>query len=244
ARLRGLSYFTQKDLVKKVPLTQAFEMDLNAIAENIDANTKVIFICSPNNPTGNAMNRQDVETILNNFNGLVVVDEAYVNFSRQHSMISELTEYPNLVVLQTFSKAWGLAGIRLGMAFGSLPFIEIMNKVKPPYNISQLTQDAALAALENVEQVNDWIRQTVAARSQLAQELSKLSAVAKVYPSDANFLLVKIQDASTVYAQLTEMGIIVRDRSRVILCDDCLRITIGTNDENNTLLNALQKITN
>jgi len=228
--------------VRKVNLTADFQLDLEKIAETIDANTKLIFICSPNNPTGNSLNRTDIETILANFNGLVVIDEAYINFAKQKTFIQELTEYANLVVLQTFSKAWGLAALRLGMAFSSTHVIDILNKVKPPYNINQATQDLALAALENIQQVNDWIRLTVSERERLADALGKLTKVEKVYPSDANFILVKIEDAHDIYHQLVDQGIIVRDRSKVVLCEDCLRITVGTVAENNELLTALAQL--
>ncbi|WP_113662182.1 histidinol-phosphate transaminase [Pedobacter nanyangensis] len=228
--------------VRKVNLTPDFQLDLEKIAETIDANTKIIFICSPNNPTGNSINRSDIETILANFKGLVVIDEAYINFAKQKTFIQELTEYANLVVLQTFSKAWGLAALRLGMAFSSTHVIDILNKVKPPYNINQATQDLALAALENIQQVNDWIRLTVNERERLSNALGRLPNVKKVYPSDANFILAQIDHAHWTYHQLVDRGIIVRDRSKVVLCDDCLRITIGTIEENNQLLTALEKL--
>ncbi|WP_199118023.1 histidinol-phosphate transaminase [Pedobacter sp. ASV28] len=228
--------------IKKVNLLPNFQLDLEKIAEAIDSNTKIIFICSPNNPTGNSLNRSDIETILANFNGLVVIDEAYINFARQKTFIQELTEYANLVVLQTFSKAWGLAALRLGMAFSSTPIIDILNKVKPPYNINQATQDLAFAALQNIQQVNDWIKLTVSERDRLSNALGRLPKVKQVYPSDANFILVAIENAHEVYNQLVDEGIIVRDRSKVTLCEDCLRITIGTVEENNLLLNTLDQL--
>lgn len=228
--------------IKSVALLPDFQLDLEKIAETINANTKIIFICSPNNPTGNSINRADIETILTNFNGLVVVDEAYINFAKQKTFIQELTEYANLVVLQTFSKAWGLAALRLGMAFSSTPVIDILNKVKPPYNINQATQDLAFEALKNVAQVNDWIKQTVIEREQLSESLQKLSIVTKVYPSDANFVLVKTTNPLGIYNRLVEEGIIVRDRSRVVLCEGCPRITIGTREENKQLINILSQI--
>jgi histidinol-phosphate aminotransferase len=229
--------------VRKVNLTPDFQLDLEKIAETIDGNTKMIFICSPNNPTGNSLNRTDIETILANFKGLVVIDEAYINFARQKTFIQELTEYANLVVLQTFSKAWGLAALRLGMAFSSTHVIDILNKVKPPYNINQATQDLALAALQNIEQVNEWIKVTVSERDRLGNALGRMEAVKKVYPSDANFILAQIDNAHNIYNQLVDQGIIVRDRSKVVLCDDCLRITVGTVDENNHLLTAIEQLT-
>lgn len=225
--------------LKKVPLTTVFQLDLDAIEEAIDPFTKLIFICSPNNPTGNSISKADVEVLLNNFEGLVVIDEAYINYSRQKTFIPELTEYPNLVILQTLSKAWGLAGLRLGMAFAGEPVISFMNKVKYPYNISSATQQLALQALENIETVNDCIQITVEQREWLKEELLKLGITQTVYPSDANFLLVKMTEARKIYEYLLSKGIVVRDRSRVILCDDCLRITIGTPEENLKLISTL-----
>lgn len=225
--------------LRKVNLLPNFQLDLDKIAETIDANTKIIFICSPNNPTGNSIDRTDIETILANFKGLVVVDEAYINFAKQKTFIQELTEYANLVVLQTFSKAWGLAALRLGMAFSSRQVIDILNKVKPPYNINQATQDLALEALKNVQQVNEWIKITVAERERLSVELAKLPLVKKVYPSDANFILVEVIDAQKSYDDLADNSIIVRDRSKVSLCEGCLRITVGTVEENNVLISVL-----
>jgi len=228
--------------IRKVNLLPNFQLDLEGIAEAIDENTKLIFICSPNNPTGNSIVRTDIETVLANFNGLVVIDEAYINFAKQHTFIQELTEYPHLVILQTFSKAWGLAGLRLGMAFASRTVIDIMNKVKAPYNISQSTQDLALAALQNVGQVNEWIKITVAERELLSKDLLELPQVKKVYPSDANFVLAEVEDASGTYDALVNQGIIIRDRSKVTLCDGCLRITVGTPQENTILLSALKSL--
>lgn len=227
--------------IKKIPLTQNFQLDIDATAGAIDAYTKMIFICSPNNPTGNSINRDAIEILLNNFAGLVVVDEAYINYSRQKSFIVELTEYPNLVVLQTFSKAWGLAGLRLGMAFGGQPIIDYMNKVKYPYNINTATQNLALKALDEIDTINQWIKQTVEQRNMLSAELLQFPFVQTIYPSDANFILVKMTDAGSVYDYLTAQGIIVRNRSGIILCDDCLRITIGTPEENQQLFTALKK---
>jgi histidinol-phosphate aminotransferase len=228
--------------LRKVDLLPNFQLNLEKIAESIDANTKMIFICSPNNPTGNSINRTDIETILANFNGLVVIDEAYINFAKQKTFIQELTEYANLVVLQTFSKAWGLAALRLGMAFSSRQVIDILNKVKPPYNINQATQDLALTALTNIQQVNDWIKITVAERERLSNALKNIPIVKTVYPSDANFILIAVNDALGTYNLLVDNGVIVRDRSKVTLCEGCLRITIGTVEENNRLTNLLENI--
>ena len=224
--------------VRKIKLTADYQLNMEAIAEAIDEHTKIIFICSPNNPTGNSINRDDIETILANFNGLVVIDEAYINYSRQKTFIQELTEYSNLVVLQTLSKAWGLAGLRVGMAFASEEIIEVFNKVKPPYNINEASQELALKALQNVEQVNNWIKETVAERDKLKTELGSLQSVLTIYPSDANFILVKTANPKEIYQFLVNNGIIVRDRSKVELCEGCLRITVGTPIENKLLIQA------
>lgn len=226
--------------VKKAPLLEDFQLDLVHLETLVDANTKLIWLCSPNNPTGNALNRVDIETVLNNFNGIVVVDEAYINFAKQKSFIQELADYPNLVVLQTLSKAWGLAGLRLGMAFASAAIIEVLDKVKPPYNINQATQELVVKALDEVGQVNDMIRLLVDMREALAEVFRSMPTVEKVYPSDANFLLVKIKDARKIYEFLLGKGIVLRDRSNVTLCEDCLRITVGTEQENTLLVDAMQ----
>ncbi|MEP6746109.1 MAG: histidinol-phosphate transaminase [Bacteroidota bacterium] len=221
-------------------LLDNFQLDLIHLENLVDDNTKIIWLCSPNNPTGNALNREDIETVLNNFPGLVVIDEAYINFSRFRSFIPALQEYPNLVVMQTLSKAWGLAGLRLGMAFASEAIIEIYNRVKPPYNINQSTQELVLKALDEVGQVNDMIKLIVQQRDMLAVALTKMPGVQKVYPSDANFLLVKVADARVTYNYLLEKGIVVRDRSKVELCEGCLRITVGTEKENIDLIKNLE----
>ncbi len=225
--------------VKKIPLTEDFQLDLDKIESAIDPFTKLIFVCSPNNPTGNSIHREDIEVLLNNFDGLVVIDEAYINFARQKTFIPELTEYPNLVILQTLSKAWGLAGLRLGMAFAGEPVINLLNKVKYPYNINTATQQLVLDALDQITTVNDWIQLIAEERENLAAALLRMPFVQKVYPSDANFILVQIDDARGKYAYLSGRGIIVRDRSNVQLCNNCLRITIGTPEENEKLINAL-----
>jgi histidinol-phosphate aminotransferase len=228
--------------VRRALLTEDFQPDLEKMESLVDQHTKIIWICSPNNPTGNSFHRQLIEMILNNFDGLLVIDEAYINFSRQQSFIRELTEYPNLVVMQTLSKAWGLAGLRVGMAFASEAIINVLNSIKPPYNIAQPTQELVLKALAEKDRVNDMIRELVSLRDQLAAEIIQLPAVEKVYPSDANFLLVKIDRAKEVYGRLLNSGIVVRDRSRVQLCEDCLRITVGKKEENEELLEALRRM--
>lgn len=226
--------------VKEVPLQSNFQLNLEALEQAIDTNTKLIFFCSPNNPTGNSLAREDIEMVLNNFDGIVIVDEAYINYSRQRSFLTELNEYPNLVVMQTFSKAWGLAALRLGISFASKEIITVLNKIKPPYNISQATQELALVALDRLEDVNEMIRITIKEREVFVKELTRLSFIQKIYPSDANFVLVKMNDATAVYNHLKEKGIIVRNRSNVILCDDCLRITIGTPEQDQQLLEVLK----
>ncbi len=227
--------------VKKVPLTSEFQLDLPGIESAIDNNTKIIFLCSPNNPTGNSLLKEDIEAILNNYFGLVVIDEAYINFSKFRSFTQDLVDYPNLVIMQTLSKAWGLAALRVGMAFASEEIIAVMNKVKPPYNINQASQELVLKALEEVGQVNDMIKEIVAQRNLLADKLSKLSIVRKIFPSDANFLLVQVEEARRLYEFLLSKGIVVRDRSNVILCEGCLRITVGTVGENQELLKAMSE---
>ena len=225
--------------VKEVPLTTAYQLNLEALEEAVEANTKLIFFCSPNNPTGNSLDREAIEMVLNNFDGLVVVDEAYINYSRQRSFVSELKDYPNLVVMQTFSKAWGLAALRLGMTFASREIVDVLNKIKPPYNINQATQELALNALDHLEDVNSMIKETVKEREALVKDIAAVPFVRKIYPSDANFILVKMDNATDVYNYLKGQGIIVRNRSNVLLCEDSLRITVGTPEQNRQLMNAL-----
>jgi len=227
-------------LVKKILLTDDFQLDLPSLEEVIDLNTKIIWICSPNNPTGNSINRQDIEMVLNNFDGLVVIDEAYINFSRQQSFLSDLNDYPNLVVLQTMSKAWGLAGLRMGMAFASPEIIGYLNKIKSPYNISQPIQDIMFTALDEIGMVNDMIVELVASRKKLEESLLSLTQVVEIFPSDANFLLIKFIDAKKMYDYLLSMGIVVRDRSNQPLCENTLRLTVGTDKENIKLVEAIK----
>ncbi|MEO6917254.1 MAG: histidinol-phosphate transaminase, partial [Chitinophagaceae bacterium] len=225
--------------LKKISLTPDFQPDLINIEKAIDEHTKMIFLCSPNNPTGNSLHRVDIETILNNYFGIVVIDEAYINFSRFRSFSQELNDYPNLVVLQTLSKAWGLAGLRLGMAFAGKEIIEGMNKVKPPYNIGQATQDLVLEALEQVADVNAFTKILVEQRAILAKKLEAVPLVKMIYPSDANFLLIRVADPQRMYNHLLRYDIVVRDRSKVELCEGCLRVTIGTPEENELLVKAI-----
>jgi histidinol-phosphate aminotransferase len=227
--------------IKSAPLLPNFQLNVAHIEQLVNMHTKIIWICSPNNPTGNSIDRIDIETILNHFNGLVVIDEAYINFSKQKSFAQSLVDYPNLVVLQTLSKAWGLAGLRLGMCFADEAIIKFMNKVKAPYNINIVTQELALTALEEVGQVNDMIEHLVDMRIALAEVIKSMPLVQEVYPSDTNFLLVKIPNATQLYKYLLTQGIVVRDRSSLENCSDSLRITIGTEQENTQLVDAMAK---
>ena len=231
--------------VQNAPLLLDYQLNVAHIEQLVNVHTKIIWICSPNNPTGNSLDRIDIETILNHFDGIVVIDEAYINFSKQKSFVQSLIDYPNLVVLQTLSKAWGLAGLRLGMCFASPDIIGYMNKVKAPYNINIVTQELALQALEEVGQVNDMIQLLVDMRNALAQVIASMPHVIQVFPSDTNFILVKIPHARKLYEYLMSKGIIVRDRSALELCEDSLRITVGTEQENTLLVDAMYEwITN
>lgn len=226
--------------VREVLLTENFQLDAPGILSSVDENSKLLFICSPNNPTGNDLDRLDIESLLNNFPGMVIIDEAYINFSMQKSFIRELTEYENLIVMQTLSKAWGLAGLRLGLAFASEKLIDLLNKVKPPYNINHASQAIAIKALENIQQVNENIRNIVQQRNWVHDELQQFKFVQIIYSSDTNFILVKVDDANKLYQYLLMNRIIVRNRSKEPLCENCIRITIGTEEENRKLINALK----
>lgn len=228
--------------IKRINLTKEYQLNVDVILKEIDGHTKLIFLCSPNNPTGNSLYKEDVEAILNNFDGLVIIDEAYINFSKQPSFIQELSAHSNLVVMQTLSKAWGLAALRIGMIFSSYSIVQILNKIKPPYNINLASQELAIEALQNVEQVNSWIKKLVEEREKLKEKLKQCDGVEYIYPSDANFLLVKIKKARKMYEALVEKGIIVRDRSRVVLCEGCLRITVGTTEENESLVKTMEEL--
>jgi histidinol-phosphate aminotransferase len=226
--------------VKEVVLTDDFQLDVEGILSAVNENTKLLFICSPNNPTGNNMARMDIEFLLNNFPGIVMIDEAYINFSRQKPFLQELTEYENLVVMHTLSKAWGLAALRLGLGFASEKIIDLFNKVKPPYNINQSSQQLGIKALANIQEVNTNIKNTVGQRNLLFQQLQQFQFIQKIFVSDSNFILVKVDDADSVYQYLLKNKIIVRNRSKEPLCENCIRITIGTALENETLINALK----
>ena len=225
---------------REVLLDENFQMDAEKILAACDENTKLIFLCSPNNPTGNSLNREEVLKLLDQFEGLLVLDEAYIDFASEPSMMSRLDEYPSLVVLQTFSKAWGSAAIRLGMALASESIVQALNKIKYPYNISLPTQQQAMKMLDAAPEVQEWVESILQERDRLSKALSELRLVKHIYPSDANFLLLRVSDANRLYAVLVEQGIIVRNRNNVSLCLGCLRITIGTTEENDILLKALK----
>jgi histidinol-phosphate aminotransferase len=225
---------------REVLLTRDFQLDVEGILSAVDEHTKILFICSPNNPTGNDLNRMDIELLLNNFRGIVLIDEAYINFSMQKTFIRELTEYENLIVMQTLSKAWGLAGLRLGLAFASEIIIDLLNRVKPPYNINQSSQQLAIKALENIKEVNSHIKNIVEQRNWIHDQLQQFKFIQIIYSSDANFILVKVDDADKLYQYLLMNRIIVRNRSKEPLCENCIRITVGTPSENQTLINALR----
>lgn len=228
--------------VRKVSLTEDFQIRPEAILAQTDAHTKIIWVCSPNNPTGNSIDRDAIRKLLDEFDGLVVVDEAYIDFTSHPSWTNELGNYPNLVVIQTFSKAWGLASLRTGMGFASVALIAVLNKIKPPYNIGGPSQLLLLEALRNKDVVPAMIAEILAQREALASSLTALPIVQKVYPSDANFLLVRFNDAKATMNYLIDEKIIVRDRSKVTLCEGCLRITVGTAAENESLLQSLREL--
>jgi histidinol-phosphate aminotransferase len=228
--------------VKKVPLTDRYDLDSKKLLNEITEKTKLIFLCSPNNPTGNCLETDRILEVLNNFTGLVILDEAYIDFAPGKSLLPQLENFPNLVVLQTFSKAWGMAGIRLGMAFASTEIIQILNKIKYPYNLSILTQQKALELVKKNEEVKKWVKLLIAERKKMSDLLKEFPFVVEIFPSDANFLLVKMYDARGIYEYLVESGIIVRDRSKIDLCENSLRITIGSSSENETLLHALNEL--
>lgn len=227
--------------IRKVNLTNNFQLDVDGVLNATDENTKLLFICSPNNPTGNSMKREDILLLLQNFNGIVLIDEAYINYSTEKTFIAELINYPNLIVMQTLSKAWGMAALRLGICFASMDIIDLFNKVKPPYNINLASQELGLQALQHVDQVNEWIRVTIWERNQLQKQLAQFYFVEKIYASDANFLLVKFNDANSMYEYLVNNKVVVRNRSREPGCENCLRITVGTPEENKDLISLLKQ---
>ena len=227
---------------RKMLLDVYYQFKASSLLSAIDENTKAIFVCSPNNPTGNSLCRKEIESLLNKFDGLVIVDEAYIDFSSSESLLKDLDKYSNLIVLQTFSKAWGCAAIRLGMAFASPEIIGIFNKIKYPYNVNRLTQEEAIRVLQHPETIKGWVNTLLEERARVMEEFVKLPCCVRVFPTDANFFLAKVYEATQLYNYLVSEGIIVRNRTNVALCNDCLRITIGTKEENDALLDALRKV--
>lgn len=226
---------------RPVLLDNNYQMSAKKLLDSCDKHTKIIWICSPNNPTGNNLQEEEIENVLNDFDGIVVIDEAYADFSERKAFRTRLAEFNNMLVLNTFSKAWGCAAIRLGMAFANQQIIELFNKVKYPYNVNMLTQQQALEIIKQASDVEEWVRLLLLERSKMMKSFLELPICKEVYPSDANFFLAKMTDAQAIYDYLVEKGIIVRNRTRVTLCQDCLRITIGTKGENIELLSALRQ---
>ena len=224
----------------KISLLDNYQPNVDEILKAQNSQTKLLFLCSPNNPTANSFNAGKIETLIREFNGIVVIDEAYIDFSSQESWIGRLNEFPNLIVIQTLSKAYGLAGIRLGACYSSTKIISVLNKIKPPYNVNQLTQQTALKALQNSIKTNNEIAIIISERNKLKTDLEEISFVVKVYPSDANFLLVKVDNAIVRYHQFVEYGIIVRNRTNQPICENCLRFTVGTKEENKKLMKTLK----
>lgn len=225
---------------RQVMLDEHFQVTAEKLLAATDSNTKVIWICSPNNPTGNNIYREEIMKVIEQFDGLVIVDEAYIDFSSEKTMLQQLASHPNLIVLHTMSKAWGSAAIRLGMAFAQKDIINIFNKVKYPYNVNLLTQEQAIKRLDDKISVEKWVNMLLLERGRLIQAFAELPICEKVYPTDANFFLAKMTDAQKIYDYLVNKGIIVRNRTRITLCNNCLRVTIGTKDENGELLGALR----
>ena len=226
---------------KEVLLSADFQPNIDDIVKNINANTKIIFLCSPNNPTGNSFDDQAVLTLLKNFNGLVIIDEAYIDFSKNESWLQEINDYPNLVITQTLSKAYAMAGLRVGILYASTEIISVLNKIKPPYNINILSQESALKKLEQ-STLNFHVKKIINERKKMVEFLVFIPFVEKIYPSDANFILIKVDDANKRYNQLIENGIVIRNRNNQALCENCLRITIGTKEENEKLMAVLKSI--
>ena len=226
---------------RPVLLDEQFQISADRLLAACDEHTKLIWLCSPNNPTGNNLLREEIVKVINGFEGIVIVDEAYSDFSSQQTLRSELGKYPNLIVLNTMSKAWGCAAIRMGMAFASKEIIDLFNKVKYPYNVNLLTQRQALEALKDPFEVDKWVRMLNLERGRMIEAFAMLPICQKVYPTEANFFLAKMDDAQKTYDYLVDLGIIVRNRSRIQLCKDCLRITIGTKSENSELIAALRQ---
>lgn len=227
---------------REVLLSEDFQPQVEKILEAVDENTKIIFLCSPNNPTGNTFSDESVVYLMQNFKGLVVIDEAYIDFSKKDSWINEFDEYPNLVITQTLSKAYGMAGIRLGICYASSAIISVLNKIKPPYNVNELTQRKALDRLEDKESITFEIESIIAEREALLEVLNEVKFVVKIYPTEANFILVKVDDANKRYNELISKGIVIRNRTTQPLCENCLRLTVGTEQENKKLIKALKDL--
>ena len=226
----------------KIPLNSNFSLNLEELKKSFSKKTKLLFLCSPNNPTGNSFSRNDLIDLIESFNGVVVIDEAYIDFSSNSSLVNLIDKYNNLIVTQTMSKAFGMAGIRLGMGFANKKIINYLNKIKPPYNINVLTEKRALKELKNIDFVKANIKIILEERDKLIDSLSELSFIEKVYPSDSNFILIKVDDADLRYQQLLNRGIVLRNRSKELLCDNCLRITVGTPSENKLLIKNFNEL--
>lgn len=227
---------------KEVLLTKDFEPSVKKILEAADKKSKILFLCSPNNPTGNTFSKESVEVLLKMFNGLVVIDEAYIDFSKEKSWLKRLNEFPNLVITQTLSKAYGMAGIRLGICYASAEIIAVLNKIKPPYNVNELTQKRALKRLLDIKKVKSEIHKILKERARLIDKLKDISFIKEIYNTDANFVLVKVDDANERYNQLIEKGIVIRNRTTQPLCENTLRLTVGTKRETKLLIQALSEI--
>ncbi|NMH88291.1 histidinol-phosphate transaminase [Flavivirga algicola] len=228
--------------IKKVQLSNSFQPQVEAILDAVDDHSKILFLCSPNNPTGNSFSSQSIEKLLNKFNGIVAIDEAYIDFSEETSWIDRLEEFPNLIVTQTLSKAYGMAGIRLGMCYASAKIISVLNSIKPPYNVNELTQQKAIQQLSIKGLAKSQIHNILKERTNLISELESVSFISKIYPSDANFVLVKVDDAAKRYDQLINKGIVIRNRTTQPGCENCVRLTVGTPEENKILINTLKSI--
>jgi len=227
---------------REIVLNSEFQPNVKSILKCVDANTKIIFLCSPNNPTGNSFSDTAISELIDNFNGLIVLDEAYIDFSKSESWLAKIEKYPNLVVTQTLSKAYGMAGIRVGILYASVTIIAILNKIKPPYNINVLSQEKALERIINIDKYKTEIQTILDNKRDLIEQLSEIKYIEIIFPSDANFVLIKVDDASKRYNQLIDFGIVIRNRTTQLLCENCLRITIGTKSENEKLINVLRTL--
>jgi histidinol-phosphate aminotransferase len=227
---------------REVVLNSDFQPNVKSILESVDTNTKIIFLCSPNNPTGNSFSDAVISELLDNFDGIIVLDEAYIDFSERESWLAKIERYPNLVISQTLSKAFGMAGIRVGILYASASIIAIVNKIKPPYNINVLSQEKAFERIKDSDKNSLEIQSILDNKRNLLEQLSKIKFIEKIFPSDANFVLIKVDNASKRYNQLIEFGIVIRNRTTQLLCENCLRITIGTNLENEKLINVLRTL--